>query len=203
MALAMFGAIGCDAPTASQVEDDAFHQTQVRSSETQDDLTWGDNDALQTTDSIGDTYRFEREGAPGTWTHVRIYKNGSLQGRIHYEWSDSVVTGLRFEKGSDWADTDEAQGDIDDTSQGLPGGSPPCDPLTCPNPEFQLLLVGCDSEFDDMQSATWLAVGSLALTYIMVQTGPDPLDVKQVVGAARASTAAFVSLVAYVQCRQE
>lgn len=165
---------------------------------TGNDTIWGADQELEVTDASGVTWRIERDGSEGAWTEARIYKNGSYQGELDYEWSGSSLTGFHWSNtGGDWMDTDD-DGDVEDTSTGFYEGC--IDPDDCDH--FGAMSHDCEDEWEEMNESSTYAAGTAGLAAVLVSaTSPaNPYAVGSVVVAASAGVDAFIALAFWACC---
>ena len=162
------------------------------------DSVWGTDNTLQVTDSLGDVWRFERSGPEGAWTEAVIYKNGVLQATLDYQWSGGILEGFRWrDVDSGWVDT-QTDGDIIDTSAGMPSGGGCVDPEDpkCVTPDGWTVYSfggGCEDEFHDMQVAAWeAAAGAGATLALLASPGGQIFEPPAIVGAGVLGVRAIV-----------
>lgn len=186
-----------------------------------DSVYWVNNVA-QYPDDYGNTWRWEREGAAGIYSEVRLYKNGSYLAKFNLEYQGSDISGdlVVDVASSGWMDrtpdgTIEASGtgsggstDGPVKAERIPINGRPFDlpgqgrAVEC-DESLTLMTESCDAEYDQMQQDAWEAamVGGLGAFFTVVSGGAALWPAA--IGYGIATVDAVGSLGQWVACKMQ
>lgn len=88
-----------------------------------DSVWWDTNGEMRYVDDFGDTITFKRYGSTSAPTHMEMYQNGTLVGKVELDWAGSTASVYTFDHADDpdWISTDDKADPID-ASWGDPNG---------------------------------------------------------------------------------
>jgi hypothetical protein len=197
------------APHAGDPAEPAITGSSALATSTSSDSVQWVNNVLEATDGYGNVMRYERSGPEGAWDRVRISENGVHKVTLSIQYSGSTISAdeLYDVDSAQWMDRNP-DGDISNTSTGtLGGGAGGGDELLGVGkggPGTRVGIMGhstCESEWNNMQNASWDAAMAAGLGAIITASSATMLYGPAVYNAAWQTLEAGISLGHWAYCR--